>query len=153
MAKDNGPAREAQPDPERAALLARLDALEGLVREGAAREARLDAKLHELAGSGAGITLDATFEEWKRWAALSATEKTQLVADKKWGHETAPRYRVGLPDHPTVVLPVPAPPGSGPDEIRNIAVGRYNALCGITSVRDDERLPMRHAVAPVAPAA
>lgn len=62
--------------------------------------------------------------EFLAWVALSAEQKTQLVADKKFGGDTGDVWEVQLQEHPRVRLRA-----HGEYE----AVGKYNELCGITA--------------------
>ncbi len=93
------------------AALKRIDALEKLLTDSAKQSA--------------GIVLDQQYEEWKKWAALSSEEKTQLAATKTWGHETAQRWSVCVPSNPE--QPRVTFPANSVDE----AEGRYRRLCGI----------------------
>jgi hypothetical protein len=76
------------------------------------------------------------------WAALTAADKTQIVAWMTFAKDFAagvPRFRVSLPEHPEVEL-------AAHDELH--AVPLYNQLCGILSVTPPDELGRgsRHSV-------
>jgi hypothetical protein len=111
-------------DPALAAALRRIDELESLVSK--------------LNTTGAGEVENEVSEKKRAWLNLSAQEKTQLVIDQRWGTD-GKRWRVNLTGHPEVLIPA---------ESREEAISRYNLICGITAVVDnDPQRPLRHAVA------
>lgn len=68
------------------------------------------------------------------WVALTAEQKTQLVADKKFKGDPGQIWEVQLQEHPKVRLPAAS---------KFDAIGKYNELCGITSTAHE------HTAAPV----
>jgi hypothetical protein len=99
--------------------------------------AALKTKTTEVATSKASTIIDQEYEAWKKWAGLSAEERTQIAADKAFAGKSEQRMRVSLPDFPSIVVPAD-------DEFE--AVTRYNHICGITSIALTDP-PVRHSVA------
>lgn len=64
------------------------------------------------------------YKKFLDWVALSAEQKSQLVADKKFAGCQGDTWEVQLPEHPKLRLP-------GHSEYE--AVGRYKEVCGIIS--------------------
>lgn len=75
------------------------------------------------------------YAEFLAWVALSAEQKTQLVADRMLSRPGEQLWEVQLQEHPKVRLPAAS---------RYDAIGKYNQLCGITATAHD------HMAAPVA---
>jgi hypothetical protein len=75
------------------------------------------------------------YAEFLAWIALTAEQKTQLVADKKFKDAGGELWEVSLQEQPTVRLPAHS---------EYEAVGRYNEICGITATAH------KHTAAPVA---
>lgn len=70
-------------------------------------------------------------ERKRDWCQLSATERTQKVADERWGAETAERWAVSLPGDPSQPrLLIPA-------RSDGEAIGKYQQLCGIRSTEHE----------------
>jgi hypothetical protein len=72
--------------------------------------------------------------EFLAWVALTAEQKTQLVADARFKDIQAPLWQVSLQEQPTVRVPAHS-------EFE--AIGRYNLICGITGTEH------KHVAAPV----
>ncbi len=94
-------------------------------------EARVQDLEARLAVKGEREQSSAAFEAWKAWAGLSAREKTQRIADERWGKEEGqvwqvdlhdPEDKIDTSDHPIV-------------QVRAHSAGearaRYQELCGI----------------------
>jgi hypothetical protein len=76
------------------------------------------------------------FAEFLDWVALSAEQKTQIQADKKFASVGGEPWEVQLPEHPKVRLPAHS---------EYEAIGRYNEICGITATAH------KHICTPIAP--
>jgi len=63
------------------------------------------------------------YAEFLAWIALSAQQKTQLAADKKFAGQTGDIWEVELVDQPAIRLPAHS---------LYDAIGKYAELCGIT---------------------
>jgi hypothetical protein len=134
--------KPATADAERIAQLeGRLAQMEQLLSQSQqlATVAVLEAKVQALTqAKGAKAAMAATdrdveYAEWRKWAMLTAEQKTQVAADKRWGAEQSPRWRCGfVHPHPTVVI-------VAQDEVH--AKARYLDLCGITNITVDEQTP------------
>jgi hypothetical protein len=103
--------REANPQDETTQLRAEVAMLRAQVTESErARHETLEQK-----------------QEHKRflaWIALDNQQKTQLVADQRFGGQAGDLWEVSLPENPTVRLPAHS---------EYEAIGRYCELCGITA--------------------
>lgn len=77
----------------------------------------------------------AAFAKFLEWVALTAEQKTQLVADRDYNADPAAGdlWEVGFPEHPTVRLRAHS---------EFDLVGRYNQLCGITATHPDKKHSM-----------
>jgi hypothetical protein len=65
--------------------------------------------------------------EFLAWIALTAEQKTQLVADKKFKDMGGDLWQVSLKDQPTVRLLAHS---------EYEAIGRFNEVCGITGTEE-----------------
>ncbi len=65
----------------------------------------------------------AEYAKFLEWVALTAPEKTQLAADRKFAGMEGELYEVELQEQPKVRLPARSD---------YEAIGRYNEICGIT---------------------
>jgi len=63
------------------------------------------------------------YAEFVRWIGLSAQEKTQLAADRKFAGQPGDLWEVELVEQPMIRLPATS---------YYDAIGRYAELCGIT---------------------
>lgn len=77
----------------------------------------------------------AAYLKFLEWVALTAEQKTQLEADRRFAGQAGEIWEVQLQEHPKVRLPAFS---------EFDAVGKYNALCGITGTAH------KHSAAPVA---
>jgi hypothetical protein len=82
-------------------------------------------------------TQKKAYAEFLAWVSLTAQEKTQLVANARYGNDQGVLWEVSLKDNPTVRFPAAS---------KFDAIGKYNELCGIISTAHE------HAAAPVAAA-
>lgn len=131
MAKDTKDAAPTQPDTvtvKASDLKALMDRIDRLEHEQRITDERLDRK--------AKVILDQKFEDWKKKVSRSAGERTQEIADEKWGKD-GPRFRCKLEwvsktenEKPRSIAEHPEIELSANSE--HEASGRYLELCGIT---------------------
>ena len=123
--------------------------LEQLLERDARREAEMEAlraRLDELTGRAAPEAPTLIPEDYKAWAALSAQEKTQLVADRLYGPAEGLRpFDVQLVYHPRRgATGKEEPRHSEQPRVRLFARGDaeagalYQSLCGISGYSAEE---------------
>ena len=126
-------ARTTGDDYDVSALRAEMAAVQAQLIQERAEYALLQAKVERFEETARETeAAKQAFAKFLEWVALTAEQKTQLVADRDYNADPAAGelWEVGFPEHPTVRLRAHS---------EYDLIGRYMQLCGITATHPERK--------------